>query len=412
MLSFRVAKRVKTFFKHFRRSNKFSTFFKFTKFISTKSKQIFSLRNFFLHLHSHTYMFNNYSKKFGNIEFALFFSALALGLYLINLNKSNVNETIRLIGAGITTHIAVEFVTYIGDKINTKVKVDHFKEPKSSSTSFQGIKHFFDERFSPYKINKFNPNAAIWSDIRNNPFTLFQFKGIQAATVFVVINSLIFYGLYKNMKAYLKDKFGLDGFLNFFIASGFAQFVAMLFAFPLENIKTRMQASNFTYDSFYKYYKNLFVNKPLHVIKENIKIEYSGFVSHLVLYVVYEAVSFGIYESMMKLNFGESNGNVPSLNDNEIVTGKCVELEIERPNLLKVFISASISGIVAGIITNPIDVYQINKQINPNFSIFKMDRYNIRAGIRERIAYITVLNLATFIFLENISTKYFKVKLE
>ena len=227
--------------------------------------------------------------------------------------------------------------------------------------------------------------------------------------VFLVFNSAIFYGSYKNIKFYLKEKLKIEGFMNFFLSAGISQFIAMLFAFPLENMKTRMQASNFNYETILKYYYNLVKTRKQRnkSLKDLMKIEYSGFFSHLLLYVVYESVTFGIYESMVKYLAKKNNGNI-----NEEGNLDLIENNRHTKNFGHIFLASGISGVVSAIITNPIDVYQINKQINPNFSIKKLDMNNSLAGLKERIILITLVNLCTFMFLETIGPGLFNVHLE
>jgi hypothetical protein len=337
----------------------------------------------------------------GNIEFSLFFSSVIFMLYYINKHKHSYNETVRLIGAGISTHIIVDVITYLGDKINTKVKVESFYIKKS--TSFKDINYFFDRTFFHYRKEKqFKRHRTLNQKSLGNYLGDLHFRGIQPAMVFVVLNSIVFYGSYKNLKYFLKEYLGIDGFFNFFTAAAIAQLMAMIFAFPLENIKTRMQASNFSYDSLFKYYRKLIKGKPLNVIVSNLKNEYSGFVSHLLLYVVYESVTFGIYETMMKLKIFKRKND-----DNETNNNNSHDI-----NFYAVVIASCFSGFIAAVVTNPIDVYQINKQINPNFSTSQLNRWNILTGMKERIIFITFLNLATFLSLESIGPKYFDVRLE
>jgi hypothetical protein len=331
----------------------------------------------------------------GNIEFSLFFSSVIFMLYYLHKNRQNYNETVRLVAAGITSHIIVDIVTYIGDKINTKVKVESFYIKKLVS---KDLNYFFDRKFLHFQRGKqLKRQRTLNQKSLGNYLGDLHFRGIQAAMVFVVINSIVFYGLYKNLKHFFKESLGIEGFPNFFISAGISQFAAMIFAFPLENIKTRMQASNFSYDSLFKYYRKLIKGKPMNIVASNIKNEYSGFVSHLLLYVVYESVTFGIYESMMKLKlFGEAD---KSSNTHEV-------------NYYAVVVASCLSGLIAAVVTNPIDVYQINKQINPKFSTSQLNRWNILTGMKERIIFITFLNLATFLSLESIGPKYYDVRLE
>lgn len=337
----------------------------------------------------------------GNLEFALFITGVGLGLYYIHKNNKRFSETTRLVAAGIATHIVVDLITYLGDKLNTKVKVESFYM-KKDLTLIKDVNYYFDKKFSHFKQTKQTKRKRnIGQKSLGHYLGDLHFRGIQAAMVFVVINSIIFYGLYKNLKYFFKEKFGLEGFNNFFFSAAIAQLVAMIFAFPLENIKTRMQASNFNYDSFFKYYQKLFKGKPWSTIFANFKNEYSGFVSHLVLYVVYESVTFAIYETLLKLRIFEKKGHSHSVNNNE-----------DKINLYHVLFASSVSGLISAIMTNPIDVYQVNKQVNPKFSIRQLNKENIMLGMKERIVFITFLNICTFIFLETIGPGYYDVRLE
>jgi hypothetical protein len=336
-----------------------------------------------------------------NFEFNLFCVWLGIGLYYTYKQNKNYSETIRLISAGIATHVVVDIITYVGDKINTKVKVDSFKKKKKSSG--KGVDIYFEDKFSHNKLAKKRKRNAKYG--LNGYLRDISFRGLQAAIIFVTINSIVFYGLYKNIKFFLKEKFGWEGSVNFFMAAGISQLFAMMIAFPLENIKTRMQASNFNYNSLFSYYKNLIYGKPLDVVISNIKNEYSGFVSHLILYVVYESITFGIYETLMKLKKTKNTQSVSSSPQME-------EKEIHEVDFSRVILASVISGLVAAVVTNPIDVYQINKQINPKFSVNQLNKENIMYGMKERIYFITLLNLITFIFLESIGPKYYRVRLE
>jgi hypothetical protein len=351
--------------------------------------------------------------NYGNLEFGVFCVLVSYGLYKISAYRDIYSETTRLIAAGIATHIVVDIVTYLGDKINTKVKVDTFyvkKEPIKTDLNF-----YFEKKFLHFSETK--QVKRIRTTSLGNYLGDLHFRGLQATMVFVVINSTLFYGFYKNIKAFLSEKLNIKGFPNFFLSAAISQFIAMLFAFPLENIKTRMQASNFSYDSFFKYYKKLFKGKPTNVIYKNIKIEYSGFVSHLLLYVVYESVTFAIYESIMKMKYfnklfaseEEHKEKHIELNDKHNDKHNVKHRDV---NMYLVLFAGAISGLISAIVTNPIDVYQINKQINPKFNLNMLDRRNIMTGMKERIIFVTFLNITTFLFLEFIGPKYYNVSLE
>jgi hypothetical protein len=355
----------------------------------------------------------SWQKIYGNIEFAIFGGIVGLSLYYINKNKKTLSETTRLIAAGIATHIVVDCLTYLGDKINTKVKVEKFVK---IIKPLRDVNYFFKKKFSHFEQNKqVKRKRSLKQKNLGHFISEFHFRGIQSAMVFVVINSIFFYGFYKNVKSFLREKFNIHGFANFFISAGIAQGIALIFAFPLESVKTRMQASSFTYDSFYLYYKKLIKGKPLNVIYSNFQNEYSGFFSHLVLYVVYESVTFGIYESMMKIKMFNKNKEEFAQEENEIQSPRNEHQnhhnDHESINFFQVFVASTVSGFISAIITNPIDVYQINKQVNPKFNILQLNRENILTGMKERIIFITFLNLCTFFCLETLGP-YYNVRLE
>jgi hypothetical protein len=342
----------------------------------------------------------NYKKVFynkGNREFLIFSSIVGLGLFYVHRNKEKFGENTKLASAGILTHVLVDVFTYNLDKLNTKAKIDYFYLNKNINIGVKNIDYFFNKKFVLFK-SSFSPKKKTSTFDLDNSLKEFrnkiELRGIQSAMVFLVFNSAIFYGLYKNLKNFLNEKLHIEGFANFFISAGLAQFFAMMAAFPLENMKTRMQASNFHYESIYKYYYKMFVVKR-RLEKKNLldvlKLEYSGFFSHLLLYVIYESVTFGIYESLINKLSNDPHHD---------------------KKFSHVIYASIISGLFAAVLTNPVDVYQINKQINPNFSYKQLNFTNSLAGLKERTKLITLVNMTTFLFLESIGPNLFGVYLE
>jgi len=331
----------------------------------------------------------------GNIEFLIFSSVVGLGLYYIHRNKENFGESTKLAAAGITTHVLVDIFTYSLDHINTKAKIDYFFTKKNIESGVKNIDYYFNKKYNKFK-SSISPKQKTTFDLKNSIRMMknkIELRGIQSALVFLVFNSAVFYGLYKNLKKFLSEKLHIEGFANFFLSAGLAQFAAMMAAFPLENMKTRMQASNFHYESIYKYYYKIIVNRGQQkkTLFGVFKKEYSGFFSHLLLYVIYESVTFGIYESMIKSLSKDPHGD---------------------KKISHILLASTTSGLVAAVVTNPVDVYQINKQINPKFSYKQLSPTNSLAGLKERIFLITLVNMTTFLFLETIGPKVFGVYLE
>lgn len=324
---------------------------------------------------------------FGNLEFFSILGVICGGLYYVSIYKDKFSETVRLISTGIATHLIVDVFTYFGDKINTEVKVASFK---TKNLSKDYISQYFKNEIQLNK-NKFNKRKVKKSLLGHY---ISSFKGIQPGVLYLTLNSLFFYSLYKNIKSELK-KYHIEGFINFFIAAGISQLIAMTFSFPLENIKTRMQASSFTYDSIMVYYKKVFLKGNM---ISKIKLEYSGFFGHLFLYVIFEAFSFSIYES-----------GIHYMHNKKIFSNV---LTPNEPSFFQILISSFLSGIISAIITNPIDVYQINKQMDPSFSIAKLNLKNIFVGLKERTIFVLGVNIFTFFLLEKIGKKYYDVSIE
>ena len=88
------------------------------------------------------------------------------------------------------------------------------------------------------------------------------------------------------------------------------------------------------------------------------------------------------------------------------------QIEKVKPNWNQILVASAVSGIVSAIITNPIDAYQINKQVNPTFNIKELNRYNIFVGVKTRIYLLVCANMLTFVFLESIGPNYFNICLE
>ena len=215
-------------------------------------------------------------EKLGHIEFYSFLTVLTGGLFYISIKKEKFSETTRFISCGLVTHLLVDFITYFGDKINTKVKVESFRPAKVkgflANLMFKG-KFLYDQKTKRRRQYK----LTLLKNYRNS------YRGIQSAFVYLTFNSIFFYACYKNLKNFLSEKLHIHGFFNFATSAAISQFIAMSFSFPLENLKTRMQVSNFTYGTIFGYYKNL-VNyiKLVHeqridvVLVINSKLDFNG----------------------------------------------------------------------------------------------------------------------------------------
>ena len=410
---------------------------------------------------------NRYARLLGKLEFGLFAGTVCGGLAYASYKRDNYSPNTRFVFAGLTTHIIVDMVTYLADRFNSRAKTNLLSKTRESERLFQS-----DMFVSVPDIKLFDRNSTIRKKVIS--LLLNSFRGIQAAFIYLTFNSIIFFGMYKKVKSYLQKNYQIEGFANFFISAGLSQFCAMIFVFPLENLKTRIQVTNFKYNSLFEYYYKLFSRekgKPNKILKK-IKTEYSGFFSHLALYVIYEAFVFAIYESMIKYfkknnMFGHSKTRVrskvirieeetiksnmqekekekekkieeslkemkensyknPDFKSNLDYEKDCIERvspkfnfeekEIEtkrdRATFKQIMIAAFVSSLISGVITNPIDLYQINKQLCPSFKWSQLSPQFYFIGLRERIWYLVSSNLLTFGLLEEIGPRFYNITLE
>lgn len=128
-------------------------------------------------------------------------------------------------------------------------------------------------------------------------------------------------------------------FLKMLLA-GFSSVVAQSFTHPIETIKARMQISNETgrvskgnYSGIFSTLKSIFNNEGFKGLYKGIKAAYAR-------EMIYSSLRLGLYEPFKNL-YGANEKN---------------------PSIIKKFISASSSGLVAACIANPVDFLKIRMQ--------------------------------------------------
>ena len=158
----------------------------------------------------------NFSKVFynkGNIEFLIFSCVVGLGCFYIHKNQEKYGESTKLAAAGITTHVLVDVFTYSLDKLNTKAKIDYFYTKKHIESGVKSIDYHFNKKYGFFK-SAFTPkkkkNAFDLENSLKKMRNKLELRGIQSAMVFLVFNSAVFYGLYKNLKRFLSENFHIE----------------------------------------------------------------------------------------------------------------------------------------------------------------------------------------------------------
>lgn len=183
------------------------------------------------------------------------------------------NEVIKMGFAGSLAHGSVEVLFHFVDTVNIKTKATFIpKETGTSSTS----------RYSTSAMVK-----KIWATEGVYGFG----RGIGAAVYGNYSSGLLYFTIYKYLKTTMPE---LGGFRPL-IAAFLAELVAIMYQFPFDLIKCRLQAVNynFKYSSWQHGFQKEFMNNGVRGL-------YTGLPPYLVTYSLFAAMQFSIYEYILK----------------------------------------------------------------------------------------------------------------
>ena len=256
--------------------------------------------------------------------------------YQKRVKRSSV-DLLKIGCAGALTQCASEVLFHFVDTVNVRCK-----GAQGRITSYSLLKSLLNEK---------GPKGL-----------LSLFAGVNATFYASTLGGIVYFTLYKTSKSWIKkiwktskpgnDTFG--SFLRYFVSAIMAEIVALTVYFPFELIKTRIQTSNHIYK--YTSLPNAFGRIGRSSVEQHqnpLRAFYSGCAPFFAMFTLYTAIQFTCYEEMMRIfkvdqNSLQSEGN-----------GK----------LISVFTSSVISGAIASLLTNWLEVFTIKRQINPKARI-------------------------------------------
>lgn len=196
----------------------------------------------------------------------LFLSVFSAGYFCVVQGvRSGQRDLLRAGLAGASANMICEMSFHTFDTINTRTKVHH----------------------TP--ISSIIMSTKIWNKEGVYGFA----KGISATFYGSLIAGFVYFTFYK----YLKEKFIASkeaSFMQFFMCSVLSEIFTLLFYYPYDLIKSRLQTRNFHFK-----YKNL-----VHAFRSVIKKEgtsqlYKGSFPYLLMYGLYVPLQFACYETIM-----------------------------------------------------------------------------------------------------------------
>ena len=220
------------------------------------------------------------------------------------------------------------------------------------------------------------------------------FVAINATFYASLFGGFIYFSLYKLMKSRLKtgkeSGESFSSFPRYFMSAITAEMAALTVYFPFELIKTRLQTSNnvYKYASLLDAFRKI-INTSFDPRTWDPKALYSGSLPYFAMFTLYTTVQFSCYEEIMKLQ--KRNGNGSS----------------EYSHLFKASI---LSGAIASLASNWLEVLTVKKQINPNaliLDIFKEERFRILVkGITPRLLFNMFQSVIIFTLLDRLCHSY------
>jgi len=219
------------------------------------------------------------------------------------------------------------------------------------------------------------------------------FVGINATFCASLFGGFTYFTLYKFLKSKLKkgeDDGRFRSFLTDFGAAAIAEMVALLIYFPFELVKARLQTRNETF--MYKNVQDAFkkiMYPTVDTKNPQISSLYSGSFPYFAMFILYTTVQFSCYEAVMRL-----------LNKNDKHKAN------ERKKVPHIFAASILSGTIASLSTNWLEVITIRKQINAAVTIreiWNQERFALFVkGLTPRLTFNVCQSVMIFLILDHI----------
>lgn len=290
-----------------------------------------------------------------------------LGFY----NRDNSNEIIRMGIAGSIAQISTELAFHPIDVINTNTKADMIGNMNSLNTTL--------------RIYKKDGFFGFW-------------RGASATYYAALIGGMIYFTTYKYLKNLLSSTENNLNTLAYLISSISGEILFLLFYYPFDLIRTRMQTRRVEFD--YKGVLDAFrkiVNGSLLNFR-HYKNLYVGAGPSFVLNVTNQSLMFTVLETMR-----------------EIYMKKRGYISVNQLHSIDYLMCSVVAGVVSGAITNILEVITIHKQLKgSNFHLIHFIRTQgiqaLTSGIMARISINTAHTVMLFYVVDCVS-KVFKVEL-
>jgi len=222
------------------------------------------------------------------------------------------------------------------------------------------------------------------------------FNGLSATICGSITGGFVYFTAYMMMKNIMKKFIPHEEefiFLRNLFSAGLTEFVALIVFYPFEMVKTRMQSNRYYYN-----YNNVFDGLK-QVWNEDKKLKwmsfYKGSFPYFLMFICYTAIQFSCYETLIR-QYSKRNKN-------------------HEPNFSSILTSSILSGAIASLMTNWIEVMTIQKQLDSSrglLQIFRLTGISIfYKGIATRLLSNCFQSLIIFVALENLCS-FFKVRFE
>jgi len=307
-----------------------------------------------------------YPRHYTNyLIFGLGFSVLAY------INRDSKNEILRLGLAGSIAQISTEIAFHPIDVINTNTKADLIGNMNSINTT----------------IRIYNKDG------------LFGFcRGASATYYAAIIGGMIYFTTYKYLKNLLSSTENKINTLAYLIASMTGEMVFLVFYYPFDLIRTRMQTRRVEFD--YKGVLDAF-RKILNGSLLNFKLYsnlYVGAGPSFVLNITNQSLMFTVLETMRELYMKKRGYK-----------------SVNQLHSIDYLMCSVVSGVVSGAITNILEVITIHKQLKgSNFHLLHFIKNQgiqaLTSGIIARISINTAHTVMLFYVVDCVS-KIFNVEL-
>lgn len=306
-----------------------------------------------------------------NIKSIYKYSSIAIGTGIGLYYSSKIkNSHLRMGIAGLLAQVTTDFVFHPLDLVNTRTK------------------YFYADKLSSFTIiNKIKNSTGISGFFRGGSVTILGSS----------VAGFIYFSVYKKIKDAMKQI--LEGeanlyFLAYSLASVMSEIIVYAFYYPFDLVKTRIQTGQYIYKNFFDAIQKIWDKDS---IFNSFKKLYSGFLPSLTLNICSSFLVFFTFE--LSRDYIANKKNINS----EDIAG------------FDYLFCTVLAGVVSSTALNFLEVYSIQKIVNPREVSFKSffkpkNLYALKSGLLARNLYGILYTIFLLEFIKLYGLIY-KVKL-